>query len=274
MVLKSSWGSSMACKVLLYGALKLIVQKNCFGNLHFSFAFSRIWLCILFLVSHVCGQKKDNKGLPKIHTHPFPPNSKNMKSTQGTCIDLWCQCSPKSLSQMAVKFAVLENLCKLWQNILEHLEATKIPKPISSGKNVQALMKYPFQTAPKVLLFPLLPAFVWPLQFVVVLSKVQPCLQKESRNKSISWKFLTVNRSFAHFNTLSICLAIFLQIQNHEIEQFHRKDRIWLGCECNSFAKQLLASWGSCQHKHSKQVLLFSLLKGNFSATCDKSNVI
>ena len=31
---------------------------------------------------------------------------------------------------MAVQFAVLENLCKLWQNILEHLEATRIPKPV------------------------------------------------------------------------------------------------------------------------------------------------
>ena len=104
--------------------------------------------------------EKKQPRLTKNSYTPLPPNSKNMKSTQGTCIDLWCQCSPKSLSQMAVQFAVLENLCKLWQNILEHLEATKIPKPISSGKNVQALMKYLFQTAPKVLLFPLLPAFV------------------------------------------------------------------------------------------------------------------
>lgn len=50
MALESSWGSSMACKVLLYGALKLLVQNHCFGNLHFCFAFCRIWLRILFLV--------------------------------------------------------------------------------------------------------------------------------------------------------------------------------------------------------------------------------
>ena len=56
---------------------------------------------------------------------------------------------------------MLENPCKLWQNILEHLEVTIGPKPIFSGKNLLALKesKCKSQDYPRHPLFSVLLSF-------------------------------------------------------------------------------------------------------------------